>query len=122
MSVPVVTLESIITDYFPDGLELLSLDTEGLDPALLKSLNYKETPAACHLRGNRWILRKPGKAEEQRDYFPSWLLTDMRLCRYLCEYHLYPHAGAPGRLRYRVLPVLDCPLMLHLRLPRCFGV
>jgi len=42
MSVPVVTLESIITDYFPDGLELLSLDTEGLDLALLKSLNYKK--------------------------------------------------------------------------------
>src|SRR6476660_7390814 len=41
MSVPVVRLESIITDYFPDGLELLSLDTEGLDLALLKSLNYK---------------------------------------------------------------------------------
>jgi FkbM family methyltransferase len=41
MSVPVVSLESIITDYFPDGLELLSLDTEGLDLALLKSLNYK---------------------------------------------------------------------------------
>ena len=42
MSVPVVTLESIITDYFPDGLELLSLDTEGLDLALLKSLNYEK--------------------------------------------------------------------------------
>jgi FkbM family methyltransferase len=42
MSVPVVSLESIITDYFPDGLELLSLDTEGLDLALLKSLNYKK--------------------------------------------------------------------------------
>ena len=41
MSVPVITLESIITDYFPDGLELLSLDTEGLDLALLKSLNYE---------------------------------------------------------------------------------
>jgi hypothetical protein len=41
MSVPVVSLELIITDYFPDGLELLSLDTEGLDLALLKSLNYK---------------------------------------------------------------------------------
>ena len=42
MSVPVVTLESIITDYFPDGLELLSLDAEGLDLALLKSLNYEK--------------------------------------------------------------------------------
>lgn len=42
MSIPVVTLESIITDYFPDGLELLSLDTEGLDLALLKSLNYEK--------------------------------------------------------------------------------
>jgi Methyltransferase FkbM domain len=42
ISVPVVTLESIITDYFPDGLELLSLDTEGLDLALLKSLNYEK--------------------------------------------------------------------------------
>jgi len=42
LSVPVVTLESIITDYFPNGLELLSLDTEGLDLALLKSLNYKK--------------------------------------------------------------------------------
>ncbi len=42
VSVPVVSLESIITDYFPDGLELLSLDTEGLDVALLKSLNYKK--------------------------------------------------------------------------------
>jgi len=42
MSVPVVSLESIITDYFPDGLELLSLDAEGLDLALLKSLNYKK--------------------------------------------------------------------------------
>ena len=42
MSVPVVTLESILTDYFPEGLELLSLDAEGLDLALLKSLNYKE--------------------------------------------------------------------------------
>jgi FkbM family methyltransferase len=42
MSVPVVTLGSIITDYFPHGLELLSLDTEGLDLALLKSLNYKK--------------------------------------------------------------------------------
>jgi FkbM family methyltransferase len=42
MPVPVVTLESIITNYFPDGLELLSLDTEGLDLALLKSLNYKK--------------------------------------------------------------------------------
>jgi len=47
MSVPVVTLESIITNYFPDGLELLSLDTEGLDLALLKSLNYnKHRPLA----------------------------------------------------------------------------
>jgi len=42
MSVPVVSLESIITDYFPDGLELLSLDTEGLELALLKSLNYEK--------------------------------------------------------------------------------
>jgi FkbM family methyltransferase len=42
MMVPVVTLESIITDYFPDGLELLSLDTEGLDLAILKSLNYEK--------------------------------------------------------------------------------
>jgi FkbM family methyltransferase len=45
--VPVVTLESIITDYFPDGLELLSLDTEGLDLPLLKSLDYnKHRPLA----------------------------------------------------------------------------
>jgi FkbM family methyltransferase len=42
ISVPVVRLESIITNYFPDGLELLSLDTEGFDLALLKSLNYGE--------------------------------------------------------------------------------
>jgi FkbM family methyltransferase len=42
ISVPVITLESIITDYFPNGLELLSLDTEGFDLALLKSLNYKK--------------------------------------------------------------------------------
>ena len=42
MSVPVVTLESIITDYFSDGMELLSLDAEGLDLALLKSLNYEK--------------------------------------------------------------------------------
>jgi FkbM family methyltransferase len=41
VSLPVVSLESILTDYFPDGLELLSLDTEGLDLTLLKSLNYK---------------------------------------------------------------------------------
>jgi FkbM family methyltransferase len=47
ISVPVVSLESIIADYFPDGLELLSLDTEGLDLALLKSLNYnKHRPLA----------------------------------------------------------------------------
>jgi FkbM family methyltransferase len=47
ISVPVVTLESIITDYFPDGLELLSLDTEGLDLPLLKSLDYnKHRPLA----------------------------------------------------------------------------
>jgi len=47
VSVPVVSLESIITDYFPDGLELLSLDTEGFDLALLKSLNYtKHRPLA----------------------------------------------------------------------------
>src|SRR5215471_17392980 len=46
-SVPVVTLESIIIDYFPDGLELLSLDTEGLELSLLKSLNYnKHRPLA----------------------------------------------------------------------------
>ena len=42
ISVPVATLESIITDYFPEGLELLSLDAEGLDLALLKSLNYEK--------------------------------------------------------------------------------
>lgn len=42
MSIPVISLESIITDYFPDGLELLSLDTEGFDLALLKSLTYEK--------------------------------------------------------------------------------
>ena len=62
MSVPVVTLESIITDYFPDGLELLSLDAEGLDLALLKSLNYKKhRPLAICVEtiGFSEILAKP---------------------------------------------------------------
>jgi FkbM family methyltransferase len=62
MSVPVVSLESIITDYFPDGLELLSLDAEGLDLALLKSLNYKKhRPLAICVEtiGFSEILAKP---------------------------------------------------------------
>jgi FkbM family methyltransferase len=42
ISVPVVSLESMITKYFPNGMELLSLDTEGLDLPLLESLNYKK--------------------------------------------------------------------------------
>ena len=54
ISVPVVTLASIITDYFPDGLELLSLDAEGLDLALLKSLNYeKQRPLAICVETKR---------------------------------------------------------------------
>lgn len=43
LSVPVVSLCSIIVDYFKDGLDLLSLDAEGLDFALLRSLDYRTT-------------------------------------------------------------------------------
>jgi FkbM family methyltransferase len=62
MSVPVVSLESIITDYFPNGLELLSLDAEGLELALLKSLNYeKHRPLAICVEtvGFSQTLAKP---------------------------------------------------------------
>lgn len=91
MSVPVVTLESIITDYFPDGLELLSLDTEGLDVALLKSLNYKKHRPLAICVETVGFSETPGKAEEQRNYFHPGSSRIRTVCRYLCEYHLYRH-------------------------------
>jgi FkbM family methyltransferase len=41
LSVPVVDLESIFMKYFPDGIDLLSLDAEGLDLALLQSVDFE---------------------------------------------------------------------------------
>lgn len=42
LSVPVVSLNSIISGHFKDGIDLLSLDAEGLDLSLLRSLDFAQ--------------------------------------------------------------------------------
>ncbi len=42
IKVPVTSIDSIMTRYFPGGVDVVSLDTEGYDFEILKSLNLKE--------------------------------------------------------------------------------
>lgn len=41
ISVPLVTINSIIGKHFPHGVDILSLDTEGYDLEILQSLDFK---------------------------------------------------------------------------------
>ena len=43
LTIPTVTLNSILKEHFTGGLDLLSLDVEGLDLALLQSLDFSIT-------------------------------------------------------------------------------
>ena len=66
LSVPVVSLGSIIAEHFKDGLDLLSLDAEGLDLSLLRSLDYQMTrPLAICVEtvGYSETLAKPKSPE-----------------------------------------------------------
>lgn len=42
IKVPVVSIDSIMTRYFSSGVDIVSLDTEGYDFEILKSLNLKK--------------------------------------------------------------------------------
>ena len=40
IKIPLVTINSIMEEYFPEGVDILSIDTEGYDLEILKSLNF----------------------------------------------------------------------------------
>lgn len=42
LRVPLVTINSIMETYFPTGVDILSIDTEGYDEEILRSLDFKK--------------------------------------------------------------------------------
>lgn len=40
IKIPLVTIDSVIEKYFPQGVDILSIDTEGYDLEILKSLDF----------------------------------------------------------------------------------
>lgn len=42
INVPVIAVNSILKSYFPDGLDIMSLDAEGYDFDILKSLDFEK--------------------------------------------------------------------------------
>lgn len=42
LNIPLVTINSIMETYFPHGVDILSIDTEGYDLEILQSLDFKK--------------------------------------------------------------------------------
>ncbi|TSC68809.1 MAG: FkbM family methyltransferase [Parcubacteria group bacterium Gr01-1014_56] len=40
IKIPLLTINSIMEEYFPEGVDILSVDTEGYDLEILKSLDF----------------------------------------------------------------------------------
>lgn len=72
--VSLLSVNDILAKHFPDGVDMVSIDAEGVDVAILKSIDFKQyRPVLFCIEANKNILNNEGKSEvvkflESNDY------------------------------------------------------
>ena len=82
---PLLNINDVMAEHFQGAPTFLSVDTEGFDLAILKSIDYTPLPTQSHLRD---ALSAPDQDETRNPRVHG----DPRLCRprrVVCEHHFH---------------------------------